>query len=839
MIQKIALSILTATAISFAYNHDFFFRSESSGKLCVSKTPYNISKVDAQGNNCNTGNYIDDVRIRVIDPTASLLYRYGISFERPFFILDGIYLSTDGERTLAELEDEANRLGIVDVLTEMGYTPILVQFTETVRTSLEQNAETFSKLLQFINSNTSIGFSDKMENGMIVMGISQGGILGRYGAYLYDKQRNSKTDAPIRLYASLDSPHQGAVLPRSLYPTIDFWATSGGSSAAEAFKDLINGPGASGLLIYERKQKCTLPTFCDDIYRENFGNDRFLFNEYRNAAEYKGFPSVLISQGQLKGTVPQHSNVFFVLNRYAKKAGILMARIESEMYSSDAGMSKIGKNRIYKKFEEPVYSETSARTEFDFVQGSTYPFSETMYQSLHEGFEDAMPNKMTVDILGISTTLSTGWEQDLLSQKSSTFIPTASAMDMNCDGKIAMNQACAHTQSSTDFPFTNPGNRSSANAAYAVDPTHPRYNEPISGRHIELPTQLAGNENSAVVNGFRVDMWRILCELANYDYNPQAKEFRNVNLSSLFTPGTNCMDQTKMPFLIKNSGNLQKKYLAYSKYDYTPRSNAQGRWNTFEVPAGWHKVALYNTAEEIPEGTTFEVDIQVEKAKGNWMKAELLLSKGRNGAGQVQLQEIDIPLNGSSYTARWQLPANKALLNSYRWFRLVLNSDGAKVAVKDARLVRSMEIADAPKEKIAKDIYPNSKYSAHTWSSNTAISPYSDALGTGTEVNFKHASGGMYFDFGGMKNMEGYSALKITYWPGTCQYTSAYFDSYKKKPALLKYGITDGNFESLDIPLSQIVDISLTPQNKLVASRLTLQSMSADEKCLVKSIMLH
>ena len=125
------------------------------------------------------------------------------------------------------------------------------------------------------------GFSDKMENGMIVMGISQGGILGRYGAYLYDKQRNSKTDAPIRLYASLDSPHQGAVLPRSLYPTIDFWATSGGSSAAEAFKDLINGPGASGLLIYERKQKCTLPTFCDDIYRENFGNDRFLFNEYR------------------------------------------------------------------------------------------------------------------------------------------------------------------------------------------------------------------------------------------------------------------------------------------------------------------------------------------------------------------------------------------------------------------------------------------------------------------------------------------------------------------------------------------------------------------------------
>ena len=346
MIHKIALSILAAAAVSFAYNHDFFFRSESSGNLCVSKMPHNITKVDAQGKNCNTGNSIDDVRIRVIEPTIDQLYRYGIRVERPFFILDGIYLSTEGERTLAELEDEANRLGIVDVLTELGYTPILVQFAETVRTSLEQNAETFSRLLRFINSNTSIGFSDKMENGMVVMGISQGGILGRYGAYLYDTQRNSKTDAPIRLYASLDSPHQGAILPRSLYPTIEFWAGPGGSSAAEAFKDLINGPGASGLLVYQRKTICALNVFCEDHYRPIF-NDRFLFNEYRHAAEYKGFPSVLISQGQLKGTKPPHSNIFFVLNRYAKKVGILMLppnKFERNMHLLKKKVHELQKN---------------------------------------------------------------------------------------------------------------------------------------------------------------------------------------------------------------------------------------------------------------------------------------------------------------------------------------------------------------------------------------------------------------------------------------------------------------------------------------------------------------
>ena len=839
MIHKIALSILAATAISFADSNDFFFRSRTSGDLCISKMPHNISKVDSQGNNCSLDNTIDDVRIRVIAPTTDMLYRYGIRLERPFFILDGIYLSTDGERTLSELEDEANRLGIVEVLTELGYTPILVQFAETVRTGLEQNAETFSRLLRFINSNTSIGFTNKMENGMVVMGISQGGILGRYGAYLYDSQRSTTTDAPIRLYASLDSPHQGAIMPLSLYYTIDFWAGPGESSAAEAFKDLINGPGASGLLLHKRDSSCLLKIFCTESFEIDFSRDRFLFNEYRKAADYKGFPSVLIAQGQLNGTLPNHADAYFVLNRYAKKLGMVMARVESEMYPKDKTEGKIQKNTIYKKTGGNSSSEAVTLSSYDFVQGSTYPFAETMYKSLRAGFEDAMPDDMKVEIASIPVSLSTGWDQDELLQKNSTFIPTVSAMDMNCDNDFAIKRMCAFRQSSAGFPFTNPGNWSSANAAYAVDPTHPRYNEPISGRHIELPEQLAGNENSPVVNGFRVDMWRILCELANYDYNPQTKEFRNENLSPLFAPNTNCMDQSKMPALIKNSGNLQKKYFAYSKYDYTPKSYAQGRWNTFDLPAGWHKVALYNNAEEIPETTTFEVDLKIENPKGNWMKAELLLSKGRNGSGQVQLQEINIPQDGSVYTARWQLPANKAILKSYRWFRLVLNSDGAKVYVKDARLVRSMESTDVPKEKIAKDIYPNSKYSIHTWSSNTTVSPYSDALGTGSEVNFKYASGGTYFDFGGAKNMEGNSALKVTYWPGTCQHTSVYFDSYDKKPGLLKHGVTDGNFESLDIPLSQIVDISITPQNKPVASRLVLKSLSTNEKCIVKSIMLH
>jgi hypothetical protein len=98
------------------------------------------------------------------------------------------------------MKDEVERFGIVDPLVELGYTPVLVQFPQTVRRSLLENSQSFAKMLHLINSEYWFGFDNKLQDGFVVLGVSQGGILGRYGSYLYDIARNKMTDAPIRLY---------------------------------------------------------------------------------------------------------------------------------------------------------------------------------------------------------------------------------------------------------------------------------------------------------------------------------------------------------------------------------------------------------------------------------------------------------------------------------------------------------------------------------------------------------------------------------------------------------------------------------------------------------------
>ena len=600
------LALLVGASVSAAREHtDMFFskgKEQNAENLCIVTVVRNsLAYVDATGKSCSPVQ--GKARLRVLNPQIDESQRLGFNLVRPFLIIDGIYLGTDEARSLGDLEEEVERFGIVDPLVELGYTPILVQFAETVKMSLQENAKTLASILRIMNSNALFGFENKLTDGIVVLGVSQGGILGRYASYLYDSKRNKKTDAPIRLYASLDSPHQGAIMPLSLYYTINFWAEEGGSADAEAFKDLIDGPGASGLLLHQKKcedSKCKKYT-----YEVDTSSKRFLFGEYRKSAEYKGFPSVLVAQGQLKGKSPTHSNTYFKLNRYVKKYGSILGRAESMLYSYTDGKKEIAKNRVYQFPGDIEDEKPSGAATYDFVQGSTYPFAETMYNGLREGMLDAMPNGMTQKIAFIPIDLSTGWDEDTLMQKNSTFIPTASAMDLNCNGKLAMMDNCAFTQSQSGFPFTNPGSKSSANAAYAVDATHPRYKESISGRHIELPAAKTLKSDSLIVGGLQVDMWRVLCELANYDYDDSRKGFRNENLSWYFTPGTNCMDQTKMPKFLRKDGYVQKKYLAYGRYDYKADATEQSKNVTFDVPAGWHKVAVFDYGEQLPEGSDF------------------------------------------------------------------------------------------------------------------------------------------------------------------------------------------------------------------------------------------
>lgn len=821
-------SVLLAAASCFASVRDFYFHKDGD-KFCVSKNGVGGPAFDASGASCKSSS-LNDVRIRVIDAASNPSQKFGFDVERPFFILDGIYLDPNGRRTLSDLYDETNQFGMPSLLSSLGYTPILVQFAETVERSLPENAGYFTELLKFVNNNKLFGFANRTEDGFIVLGISQGGILGRYGSYKYDISRKS-SDAPVRLYVSMDSPHQGAIMPKSLYYTINFWATDGGSSAAEAFSDMIEAPGASGLLVIKSEGESKKD------YKEDFSKDRFLFGEYRKAAEYTGFPAVLISQGQLKGKSPAHSDTFFKLNRRAKAFGTVWGRAESKMFSTGKESEELSFNRAYEKYSRDDRREVHGTGKFDFVQGSTYPFAKTMYSSLRDGFLDAVRDGRKVNIMGYKKNISAAWDDDTLYQAMSTFIPTTSAIDLKCGGEISMKKDCAFSQSAGATSFEKPGGQSNAKAIYAVDPTHPRYNEPISGRHIELPKN-GDKIDTTVLRGMQTDIWRVLCETAKLDYDAENKMFRNPNLAEYFKPNASCMDASNIPTIVKNAGlNVSKKF-AYARYDYDKSASEKSKSVEFDLAAGWHKVALFDNGQSIPPGSSFEINVTVEKPKSDWMKAELLLSAGKGGANQLQLVEIPVVQDGKSHTVRWKMPFSGGVASKFRWFRLVLNSYGAHVKLSNPRLVQSgIEMENPPAIK-SSVIFPHIDNAVNSWQPSTVVTIGGGTLNFNMRVDFEKHGSGLSIVFDKAQSMEQYKNLKVSYVPGTCQNTFVYFDSFKKGAKSLVTDKLENGYAVATIPIADIVDTQITPNFGLSASRLSMVGYKASEICLVDKVYL-
>ena len=827
-----SMAILLSTNV-MAANKDFsFYVDQENDKLCLSMFKLKLfgnAGVDAQGEICSLG--FNSIQIRVIDAPEDANFRKGIYLERPFLIIDGINLDPVEKRTLTDLENDVEQVGLPKMLKNLGYTPILVQFMETVRTSLQENSDILSRLLAFLNDNKLIPFPGAQDDGFVVMGISQGGVIGRYAAYLYDIHRRA-TDAPIRIFSSLDSPHQGAVMPKGLFNTVAFWSDEGGSSAAEMFKDILLSPGAADLLVYENK--CA-DSYC---YSSPYTKGRFLFDDYRKAAEYKGFPTVLIAQGQLKGSVPEHANEYYRLGRRVEKGPFAFGSAISRMYYSDKVDGTVAYNRKKEGTDEESRLEYTGTSEFDFVQGSTYPFARTIYKSLREGFLEAIPDDMNTEVLFFSMNLNTSWIYDELMQDRSTFIPTVSAMDMKCNGDLAIRSECAFTQSFLGFPFENPGNRSTATATFAVDPTHPRYNEPISGRHVEMPLS-TGTLNVAALEGMQVDMWRILCEVAKYDYDFSLGQFRNPKLVGVFSPNTSCMDLSKMPDIIFNAGAVQEIPFAFARYDYNANATEKDAAVKFASPAGWKKVALWDNGGDIQKNTSFEVDVKIENPKGNWMKAELLLCHIKACRSYLQLNEVSVPLDGVTHTLRWQMPQNDGALNGLRWFSLIINSDGADVTISNPHMVLNTRGDFAIPPKIESPIIYPSQYDYYPWTDEVHLNPYSDNLGSGLEIKYDKARRGMHIEIGKMVSMDDYTNLVVNYWPGTCQKTLAYFDSKKLQNANLDNGSLQNGFVRKILPLSEIIDKNVTPQGSKSAHRLNLQSVAPNERCVIKSIVLQ
>lgn len=827
-------SLLMTVVTSFASVKDLFF-FESGGRSCVREL-YGSKAMDAEGISCQDP-LRHDMRVRVINGEENSSQKLGFDLVRPFLIVDGIYLDTKAERTLSEFQDEIDQIGLSTLLSDLGYTPVLIQFSETVDRSLKQNATFFADWLKFVNRNRLFGFANRSADGFIVMGISQGGVIGRYGAYQYDIGRSS-SDAPVRLFASLDSPHQGAVIPKSLLYTVNFWAEKGGSDEAETIKDLLGGSGVKDLLIMKSQ------TSNGNLsYKEDFSSQRFLFGEYRKAAEYKGFPSVLISQGLLNGKAASRADKFFKLNRKAEKFGTVMGRAESHLYAPGKDSSTLSYNRVYKKAGQDKRNEPKGSAKYDFVQGSSYPFAEIMYKNLRKGMLKALPKNMQEKIfLGAHISLNTSWDDDSLYQATSTFIPSVSALDMKCSGKIALEKDCAFSQTSSGINFEKPGNLSGAKAIYGVDPAHPRYKDGRGLRHIELPVK-SGRMDTLVLRGLQTDVWRILCEVAKMDYDSVGGEFKNPYLTEHFAPGASCLDNSKIPAIIKNAGLAQTKKFPYARYDYKASATEKSNSVSFDVAAGWHRVAWFDNGVDIPEGSIFEVDVKVENSKNNWMRGEVLLHKRKNDSNQLQLTEVDVPVDGKKHTLRWKMPFSRNAPASYRWIRLILNSDGGRVVLSNPRLVVSGIEMPEPESIASAKIYPNSAYHISPWTTSTQVLVDTNTtwprVGLFLRIDFKSAERGLHVMFDGIRSLRPYTQLKVVYVPGTCQETAVYLDSYRAGAYSLANGTLSGSYRTVSVPLNEIIDTRITPNFGLSANRLSILGLKANETCVIKEISLQ
>lgn len=806
----------------------------------------------------------------------SSIYSHYI-IQNPFLIIDGINLEakarplvSDNDTVLGFYEEiklinrsddvyrpEEPAGNLLGGLQAAGYTPVLVQLTRTTQFSLEWNAKICAALLRYLGrsalgSKNFMGVSPFLGQGFNILGISQGGVIGRYGAYLYDTRRAGK-GLPIRMFASLDAPHQGAVMPRGLMATVDFWGRQRSKAEAKSFLDRVQSPGAKDLLLYS-----IVPPVSVDPQRSyglkgsvewSASTDRWLFGTYRLAAQYQGFPVVLLSNGQLDGELNSSTvTPYYHLNRWAEKGGGVWGRAVSRFGYSSEETGEYAYNRTYEFAKSPVESVQKGSSRWDLVQGSTYPFIDAMYQAFEPAMKEAIPDREDVcvyrNILGCQYSLRFygKWDDHTQQRSSTTFIPTTSSLDWQCDGDLSVRSECAFTQTSHGVEWENPGDRSTANALYAVDPSHPGSKRPNSGRHVIGATAT-------------LDLWRLFCEVAKRDYDEEAQRFRNPSLQGHFDPHASCMDPSSVSLWFLEHvapTDFSNHYkFPWARWTFNSAKIDKQFPVSFHLPAGWQVVGLLDRGKSLEANDVIEVTLKTNPTfKGNWMRVEWALSTTKSGAEWWQLSEQSVPADGAEHTLRWQLPNSSVALNRYRWARLIMNSLGGGVTVTSIRITHSSLGTLAPEPIQSPIVYPptGSQWTLGAWGQHQP--DFSDSYGSGVALSMPVTGDGAYWFLNDYADVSAYRQLQLTYWPNTCQKTRIYFDKKDHKynaetgsigsnSVALSGGDVSGDFLVKTIPLLSIIDTLSTPHQTLSAQRLYFQSFGPSETCIIKEMRLQ
>ncbi|HSJ69034.1 MAG TPA: hypothetical protein VK921_15220, partial [Anditalea sp.] len=230
---------------------------------------------------------------------AFIVYKGGNSYDKPVIVLDGFdpFEGTDEGVDAEEIYEDFLRYGSLnlgDQLASQDYDIIPLNFIKGKQNDgsitnggtdyIERNAMVLVELIERIN-NSSCWTSNVQP--IKVMGFSMGGLIGRY-ALRYMEQNNIPHNTD--LFISIDSPHNGAVVPTGLQEVADFIEDIANIDIADK---PLTSPGAKQMLVHHylsnSKTPAGAPNFHERFY--NTLNSMGFPQQTRNIAVSNGIAS--------------------------------------------------------------------------------------------------------------------------------------------------------------------------------------------------------------------------------------------------------------------------------------------------------------------------------------------------------------------------------------------------------------------------------------------------------------------------------------------------------------------------------------------------------------------
>jgi len=167
---------------------------------------------------------------RVAQATVSISYGSGNNtgfLQKPLIVLEGfdVWHITDTENPEQDYDYNDYLLSVLDKglqtpydstflarLHIEGYDLVFVNWARGA-THIQEHAYLTAQIIQWVNDNKAFGGSTEPN---VLLGYSMGGLVGRYALAAmeqntYYTQQNISHD--VRLFASIDAPHQGAIVP--------------------------------------------------------------------------------------------------------------------------------------------------------------------------------------------------------------------------------------------------------------------------------------------------------------------------------------------------------------------------------------------------------------------------------------------------------------------------------------------------------------------------------------------------------------------------------------------------------------------------------------------------